>query len=182
VNSPSCNASVQSGPLRDSVALRLRIKAPTNAQSISFKFKFYTYEYPVYICSTFNDIFIAVMRDKDGNFIPGANPQTGNISFDKQGNYLSVNAGFLEVCTPGNHGGKNFTCPLGTAELQGTGFEGHGATGWLQTVAPVKPGEEFELLLGISDAGDGILDSTVLLDSFQWLATPSSGPTTEPAK
>jgi hypothetical protein len=181
VNSPSC-PGVNSGALRDSIALRLRLKAPTNAKSISFKFKFYTFEYPGYICSQFNDIFVAIMRDQNGNFIPGANPQTGNISFDKQGNYLSVNAGFLEVCSPGTYGGKQFTCPLGTSGLVGTGFEGHAATDWLQTIAPVKPGEEFELLLGISDAGDGILDSTVLLDSFEWLATPSSGPTTAPAK
>jgi hypothetical protein len=169
VNSPSC-PGVESGTLNDSIALRVRLRAPTNAKSISFKFKFYTYEYPSYICSQFNDIFVAVMRDKDGNFIQGANQETGNISFDKDGNYLSVNAGFLEVCSPGTYGGKQFDCPLGTDDLQGTGFEGHGATGWLQTNAPVKPGEEFELLFGIADAGDGILDSTVLLDSFQWSA------------
>jgi Cys-rich repeat protein len=181
VNSPSC-PGVNSGALRDSVALKLRLKAPTNAKSVSFKFKFYTYEYPNFICSTFNDIFIAVMRDKNGNFIPGANPATGNISFDKQGNYLSVNAGFLEACTPGFHGGKQFNCPLGTTDLQGTGFETGAATDWLETIAPVNPGEEFELLFGISDAGDGVLDSTVLIDAFQWLATPSSGPSTNPAK
>ncbi|MCS6901765.1 MAG: choice-of-anchor L domain-containing protein, partial [Polyangiaceae bacterium] len=169
VNSPSC-PGINSGPLHDSIGLKLRLRAPTNAKSISFKFKFYTYEYPYYICSQYNDIFVAIMRDKDGKFIEGANQQTGNISFDKQGNYLSVNAGFLEVCSPGTYGGKQFDCPLGTSELQGTGFEGHAATGWLQTNAPVKPGEEFEIIFGISDAGDGILDSTVLLDSFEWSA------------
>jgi hypothetical protein len=45
-----------------------------------------------------------------------------------------------------------------------------GATGWLSSQAPVKPGETFTLDLMIWDTGDGDLDSSVLLDNFQWVA------------
>ena len=44
-----------------------------------------------------------------------------------------------------------------------------GATGWLTSQAPVSPGEEFTLEFMIWDAGDGILDSSVLLDNFTWV-------------
>lgn len=43
-----------------------------------------------------------------------------------------------------------------------------GATGWLSSQAPVQPGEAFTLELMIWDTGDGILDSSVLIDNFSW--------------
>lgn len=147
----------------DPIALELRVRAPTNAKSLSFDFDFYTYEYPVYICTEYNDFFVALLYSQHPN-----TPSNKNVSFDSQGNPVSVNNGFLEVCEPGNHGGKNFSCPLGTAELVGTGFEEHAATGWLQTSTPIVPGEVFTIRFAIWDMGDEILDSTVLIDNFKW--------------
>lgn len=147
----------------DPIALEIRLRAPTNAKSLSFDFDFYTYEYPVYICTEYNDFFVALLYSQHPN-----NPPNKNVSFDSQGNPVSVNNGFLEVCQPGNHGGKNFPCPLGTAELTSTGFEDHAATGWLQTTTSVVPGEELTIRFAIWDMGDEILDSTVLIDNFQW--------------
>jgi hypothetical protein len=74
-------------------------------------------------------------------------------------------------------GGKNFACALGYDQLIGTGFDeqsdpfsgtlGSAATGWLVTTAPVEnPGAEITLMFAIWDSGDGVLDSTVLLDNF----------------
>ncbi|NVL73445.1 hypothetical protein HWN77_28220, partial [Escherichia coli] len=72
-------------------------------------------------------------------------------------------------------------CPGGTAELRGTGFgedgtwcevgggskvsTSGGATGWLTSKAPVQAGEEFTIEFMIWDTGDGVLDSSVLLDN-----------------
>ncbi len=151
------------GVAHDPMALELRIRTPTNAQSMSFDFDFYTYEYPNYICSSYNDFFVALVESQHPT-----NPQNKNISFDRKGNSVSVNNGFLEVCEPGFHGGKQFSCLLGTEPLMGTGFEGHGATGWLQTQAPIIPGEEITIRFAIWDMGDESLDSTVLLDNVQW--------------
>ena len=147
----------------DPMALELRIRAPTNAKSLSFDFDFYTYEYPVYICTEYNDFFVALLDSQHPN-----TPANKNISFDSQGNPVSVNNGFLEVCEPGSHGGKTFSCPLGTGELSGTGFEEHAATGWLQTTTAIVPGEVFTIRFAIWDMGDEILDSTVLIDNFKW--------------
>jgi hypothetical protein len=147
----------------DPMALELVIRAPTNVKSFSFDFDFYTYEYPDWICSEYNDFFVALLFSGHPDV-----PPNKNISFDSKGNPVSVNNGFLEVCAPGTHNGKTFPCSLGTQELNGTGFESHAATGWLQTKTPVLPGEEFTLRFAIWDMGDEILDSTVLIDNFKW--------------
>jgi hypothetical protein len=172
-----------SAEANDAIALELVIRVPTNAGALSFDFDFYTFEYSDYVCSFFNDAFVALLYSK----APGI-PANHNIALDSQGNPVSVNNGFVEVCDPytydGNKGGVPFTrafpCKLGTAELAGTGFEQRAATGWLQTHANVVPGEELTLRFAIWDAGDEFLDSTVLLDDFRWEVTPGTTVTVRP--
>ena len=170
------NTQIDDTPVaNDPAALELRIRAPSNALSLSFDFNFYTYEYPVYICTEYNDFFVALLYSQHAN-----TPANKNVSFDSQGNPVSVNNGFLEVCQPGNHGGKNFPCPLGNGDLAGTGFEGHAATGWLQTKTPIVPGEEFTIRFAVWDMGDEVLDSTVLIDNFKWDVNEGSTGTVRP--
>ena len=71
--------------------------------------------------------------------------------------------------------GVTFTCAAGTGDLTGTGFEGHAGTSWLQTQANVTPGSTIWLEFGAFDSGDGVLDSTGIVDNFQWSATPGTG-------
>jgi hypothetical protein len=182
-DSPACPGvqTAQDTTANDPAALELTIKAPSNANTMKFDFDFYTYEFPEYVCTAYNDFFVALVNPAP------ANAQDGNVSFDSQGNPVSVNNGFLEVCPPQTAGGKNFPCALGTAELQGTGFDEllrtgpHAATGWLQTQAPIAPGQQFTVRFAIWDMGDEILDSTVLVDNFNWdLKEGQSTPVTTP--
>ncbi len=164
--SPSC-PGVTTGEPYDSAGLKLVIKTPLDALSFTFNLDFYTYEFPGFICSTFNDFFVAMMNPVPQGLVDG------NISFDAQGNLISVNAGFLEVCYPQSAGGKNFPCAFGPGELLGTGYDeqanGSAATSWLQTTAPIEnPGQNIELMFAIWDSGDGVLDSTVLIDNFKF--------------
>ncbi len=169
----------------DSMNLRLKIRVPTNANAFTFDFDFFSSEYITFVCSSYNDTFVALLDTAiklDPKFAK-------NISFDSKSNPVSVNNGFFEVCTPGTSftGGKTFPCKKGTKELEGTGFwdldpKQNGSTSWLQTKAPVKPGEEITLQFMIWDAGDHILDSTVLIDNFQWDAAPTTGPVTDRPK
>lgn len=176
--SPAC-PGVTTGEPYDSAGLRVVIQTPTDAKSISFNFDFYTYEYPDFICSQFNDFFVAVMSP------PPAGITSGNISFDPQGNTISVNAGFLDQCTASQAGGKNFTCSQGYSAIQGTGFDsntsfiysipGSAATGWLETKAPIDaPGSEITLQFEVWDSGDGVLDSTTLIDNFRFEASTTT--------
>lgn len=175
--SPSC-PGVTTGEPHDTAGLLIKVKSPTNAKSLKFNLNFYTYEWPGYICSMFNDFFVAMMTP-----VPKGQAD-GNISFDTMNNLISVNAGFLEVCgcdSAGGppcqtSGGKSFACKLGNSQLLGTGFdeddfggmtENSAATGWLVTSSPVQqPGSDISLLFAVWDSGDGILDSTILLDNF----------------
>ena len=182
--SPAC-PGVTTGEPHDGTGVELTIRVPSNAHGFSFNFDFYTYEWPGYVCSMFNDFFVALLTP-----IP-ANQLDGNISFDSQGNPVSVNNAFVEVCgcaggPPCNAGGKTFTCPLGTTELQGTGFgldtgyADHGATSWLQTKAPADPNTEITIRWAVYDSGDGVLDSTTLVDNWQWIAEPGTTVGTDP--
>lgn len=107
--------------------------------------------------------------------------QDGNIAFDQDNNPISVNNSLLQVCAPGTYKGKTFTCPLSAKTLSGTGFDGHAATGWLTTTAPVEAGKEITLRFAVWDSGDGILDSTTLIDDFKWSAEGGNGTSTKPS-
>lgn len=170
--SPFCQGT-ETGDPYDSAGLRLVIRTPADALSFTFDFDFYTYEYPDYICTEFNDFFVAMLSPTPSGLTDG------NVSFDDQGNTISVNAGFLEACNPCNTPQKSFACALGYGEILGTGFDsnmastcpiqGSAATSWLVTTAPVEaPGSEVTIHFTVWDSGDGILDSTVLIDNFRF--------------
>jgi hypothetical protein len=181
--SPSCPAVVTGEP-HDIAAVEVKLRVPSNAHGFSFDFDFFTYEWPNYICSHYNDFFIALLSP------PPPGQVDGNISFDSMGNPVSVNNAFLDVCGCPNMGsgpcsaggGTVFDCALGDADLLGTGFGfdtsaddlnyDHGSTGWLQTQAPVDPGQEISVRWAVYDSGDGALDTTTLIDNWKWLATP----------
>lgn len=173
-DSPSCAGGSN---INDDVALELKLRAPTNATGYSFAFKFHSFEFEEWVCTTYNDQFIALVSPAPTGAI------NGNISFDSQSNPVSVNIGFFDVCDPILTGEP---CVQGPGELLGTGFDvwdDSGATLWLQTQAPITGGEEFTIRLAIWDTGDQALDSTALIDNFQWVAnggTVSVGTTPVP--
>lgn len=160
-DSPSCSGGSN---INDDVALELKLRAPTNATGYSFNFKFYSFEFEEWVCTTFNDQFIALVSPAPTGAI------NGNICFDSQSNPVSVNIGFFDVCDPI----LTFEpCLQGPGELLGTGFdvwEDSGATLWLETQAPIQGGDEFTIRLAIWDTGDQALDSTALIDNFHWVA------------
>lgn len=172
-----------SNSINDVSAVHLQIKVPNNAKGFQFDFNFFSGEWPEWVCTDFNDAFIAYLKSSAFN-----NGQPDNISFDSKKNPVSVNNGFFDRCSPMNAdvgcAGSNPTkhaCAGGDGELKGTGFydpgmncgvtndSGGGATGWLTTTAPVKQGEVITLDFMIWDTGDQIYDSSVLIDKFTWL-------------
>jgi hypothetical protein len=170
-DTPACPGIITGQP-HDGVALNLTIRVPTNATAFQFETNFFTYEFPMFICSTYNDSFVVMMTPKIASL------PDGNIAFDSAGNPISVNNSLLQVCDAqmaGMLGGpmKNFACPLGSSSLMGTGFgkdtavilgQNHAATGWLTTKAPIDPslkGKAITLSFAIWDSDDGVLDSTV---------------------
>lgn len=185
-DSPAC-PNVVTGTPHDGVALELKIRVPTNANSFSFQSAFFSYEWPGFICSQYNDSFVVMMTPQPAKL------KDKNIVFDQDGNPVSVNNSLMQVCGCANGppcmaGGKTFKCQQGDAMLTATGFgkdsEGtdHGGTGWLTTTVPVDTlrGKEITLLISIWDSGDGVLDSSALVDNFKWSVNAATGVTTNP--
>lgn len=166
--------------------LQLKIRAPKNATGFKFDFRFFSYEYPKYICTEYNDFFLALL-DSTAKGIP----TDSNIAFDKVGNPVSINNAFFTSCEPmpcsshcpaiytkGCVSGKCTTaygaCPDGVNDLYAFNEDGNGgATAWLTTQAPIVGGETFTLTFYIWDTGDSSYDSAAILDNFQWITNQS---------
>ncbi len=126
---PGC-AGGPGTPISDDVALEVTLRAPSNATGFSFDFKFYTFEYSEWVCTQFNDQFVALVDP------PPPGSVNGNVSFDSGGNPVSVNIAFFDVCTSCQAFAANCRCDsagcpsapagccsAGGAQLQGTGFD-----------------------------------------------------------
>ena len=200
----ACPAETGAG-VQDVISLELQVKVPLNAQGLQFDFDFHSSEWPEYVCTQFNDGFVAWLQSAA---FPGASGDL-NISYDAKNNPVSVNNAFFDRCTTGASTGccarsgtgpegcsapaRTSACAGGPSELGGTGFQddgtfcggpstGGGATGWLTTTAPVKAGEVITLQFIIWDTGDWNWDSSVLLDKFRWQPGPTTTGTTRPSQ
>ncbi|HQN74337.1 MAG TPA: choice-of-anchor L domain-containing protein, partial [bacterium] len=172
--SPDCkDHDPSNNPARDSVMLTLDIKAPVNAKSFSFDAYFFSADYSAYVCTQFNDFFVALLDSAYSTDTPDfQNPFDKNLAVDENGNSLGVNfvmSGLFTVCKlpDGEMTDLNKYCE-GSESLAGTGYENHGATGWLKVKGNIVAGEEFKLRLALWDSADQILDSLVILDNWKW--------------
>ncbi len=161
--------------VNDLAQLEIELVVPPNALSFSFDFNFMSAEFPDYVCTSWDDTFVAMLD---------SSAFEGNISFDALGHPVSINIGFFSVCEPSfflpTYAPEVAGCADG-ADLLGTGYYSNGGgTGWLTTTAPVVPGEIITLTFSVFDEGDHILDSAVLLDNFRWEAVAVEAPMTIP--
>jgi hypothetical protein len=151
----------QGGSANDYTELRIVADVPPSNNSFSYDFAFFSTEYPFYFNSQFNDMYIGWLESESW---------TGNISFDQNGQPISLNAGFLDFRDDGGN----------LPELSGTCMRQHAGTKWLSTTAPVTPGERVTIVFAIFDLSDSILDSYVFLDNFQWGCDGEDTPKTTP--
>lgn len=196
-NAPGCGNTTGDGTANDSVMLRLRLRAPSNARSFSFNSYFFSSEYPEFVCTSYNDQFLALVDTPGGTPQPIPNPTDKNLM-----TYIDLSTGtkwpvginiakgtnLFAVCDPKVSDStatscydadvNNKSCSLGITDLLGTGWEAGtagscnvvgGGTYWLTTAGNVIPGQIVELRLSIFDVGDSAYDSLALIDGFKWL-------------
>ena len=132
----------------DIIEIRVTLQTPPSMHSFKFNFYFLSREYPDYVGSQFNDTFTVMQSSSIFN---------GNIVFDQGGNVIDVNSALFTVTNQALLTGTGFDC----------GYRG-GGTGWLTTISPAVPNEQFTLRFLIGDVSDGIYDSAVFLDAFEW--------------
>jgi hypothetical protein len=166
VGTGDCSGTIQDqfsqgGIANDYTELRFTLQVPEDVVSFSYDFAFFSVEYPYYYGSQFNDMYIGWLESEKW---------TGNISFDQQGNPISLNAGFLEFTDDGG----------GNPVFGGTCMRQHAGTNWLTTTAGVTPGETITVVFAIFDLADAILDSYAFIDNFKWGCDPQGKPMTMP--
>ena len=157
----------------DIVEFTVKLKAPLDAKGFSISYIFFSVEYEEYIGTSFNDKFYVILDAPETtsdnaeviNFAVCGNPNSYfDFEFDGQKwCYIAINNALSEPCSAPE------------TNISGTGFEcgppdsAHGSsTGWLKTSWIIQGGEEFNLTFHIHDSSDGIFDSEVILDGFEW--------------
>ncbi len=174
------------GDPEDAAVLDLKVRIPTNARSMGFSMRFFSCEFPQYVCSAYNDVLAVLAlplagadsntlivngaRSPTAQVLAATDPMYPDVAFETAGmakNVIGVNnQSFFTACKPGAASGYN-NCK-GEADLAGSGFEGHAASGWLSTTFPVTPGGVYVFRVAIWDSSDQLLDSSAVLDAVQF--------------
>ncbi len=131
-----------------------------DANGYTFDFAYFSAEFPEFVDTLFNDIFVVWQDSED---------YTGNVTFI-DGQPMTVTAlwpiDFQGEC---DFDGDPNCNQSGDEHLAGTGhIDDGGATGWYKATGGIHPGETFTLTFGIFDMGDSDFDTTALLDNWQW--------------
>lgn len=151
----------------DHVWFTLKTKVPAETYGYSFDFVFCSSEWPNWIDTPFGDIFIGwqtnsrVPSDDDRPF----EIFTGNVATVPQADGMKVHpataSGFSEYFS-------KYGFSADAPQLAHTGFEGHACTDWLTVRGGVHGESELELGFFLTDMGDRIGKTLVLLDNFRW--------------
>jgi hypothetical protein len=123
------------------------VQVPGGTHGFEFDFAYFSAEFPEWVNTTFNDIFVVWSNSET---------YTGNLCF------VNDQPCTVTALWPG------IQYPDYSAELAGTGFEPDGGTGWFTAKASAAPGETLQLTWAVFDMGDSSWDTAVMLDNFQW--------------
>ena len=179
-----------SSAVNDVIDLKVQIRVPANAKGFSFDFDFWSGEWPDYVCTEFNDSFIAYLQSTAcstaGHRTTSRSIRTGTPSASTTTSSAYAPPACrraAEVPTPerprARRGRGSSRARASAAEslrrrryCGGATSTSGGATSWLTSKAPVTPGEVITLEFLIWDTGDASYDSSVILDNFAWVPTP----------
>lgn len=140
----------------DMVQLRIRLAPPPGAQCLGFDFAFFSEEFPEFVGSPFNDVFLAELGGSNFQIVGSDITAPLNFAVDPTGRLISINSVF------------------GVSPNTQSTYDG--ATTALRAVASLGPSAfpSVELVLTIADLGDSIYDSAVFLDNFSFSTTGCS--------
>lgn len=134
------------GNANDLIWFQFETPVPGGTYGFSFDFAYFSEEFPEYVDTQFNDMFVAWSNSES---------YTGNLCF--------VND---EPCTVTALWPADFQG--GADELSGTQFTNDGATGWYEAKGTVVPNELLQLTFALFDMSDSAFDTTLLVDNFRW--------------
>ena len=140
----------------------LTLKFTPNGNQISFAYQFGSEEYNEYVGSQYNDNFQFFVNGVNYALIPGTSTQVAINNV----NCLSNSSYYISNSNSGGCGNAGLNTQL------------DGLTTLLSFIAPVNVGVENTLQLTISDIGDSVLDSAVMIkaNSLQVCGGPGQPP------
>ncbi len=160
---------IGAGNPNDKIWMSFQTTSPPNTKGFQLAFALQSAEWPVYVNTTFNDLFIVWLVTDDF---------TGNIAIAEKSamtitslHHHWTSVGFENPnCANFPPDGAGYSC--NEPQLSGTGFETHGATRWLRLNYPLDAGETIQLAFWLADMADTVLATQVLLDRFRWRCEP----------
>lgn len=150
----------------DGIGLEVVLVVPAGVSAFKFDHAFFSRDYPFFVCTQY--------VDQAGALVTGATglPALTNVLRDASNNPMVPSTTSIRACLANQDttGVENYPCPLGTSALTGTGFDNHGGSGWI-TISnlAVTAGDTVRIRFMIWDSGDGISDSSLLIDGFAWI-------------
>jgi hypothetical protein len=139
----------------DPSTLAIPLTVPSSANCLAFDYKFFSDEFPEFVGSPFNDVFVAEL-DKTTWTITGGGTVSAPDDFAAHGTQVSINGIGPNAVSPDNSAGTTYDA----------------ASALLSTKTAVAPGSTHTLYLSISDASDAIYDSAVFLDNLHFTNEP----------
>lgn len=129
---------------------------------VKFSYVFASEEYNEWVGSAYNDVFGFFVNGVNHALLPGTTTPVSinNVNCGHSDNALDANGNAIPAAAPGTGPNCNYYIDNFNGALD-TQYDG--LTKVLTFVAPVDPGIENILVLGIADAGDRVLDSGVFL-------------------
>lgn len=151
----------------DLTELDVTVNVPDNAKALAFKYKFGTEENPDFLGSLYQDYFRVLARVPDAyvnSYIPLLPDGSRYVTVDNANKY-SNNPGGSSMYPSPPFPDPNDTVYNAVTDLQQVYFD-----------VSNYQGMEMTLTIEIADASDGILDSAVFLDSFEFSSEVVSTP------
>ncbi|AYY13954.1 SGNH/GDSL hydrolase family protein [Actinobacteria bacterium YIM 96077] len=137
--------------VNDPTVLRIDLDVPETANCLlGVDFRFLSEEFPEFVGTSFNDAFVAEVGETTWSVGDQDVEAPRNFAFDEEGNPITINAAGAATMTEEEAGGTTYD----------------GGTTLLTAATPLEPGPE-SLYFSIFDVGDGIFDSTILIDNIR---------------
>ncbi|MEZ4385822.1 MAG: DUF4215 domain-containing protein [Nannocystaceae bacterium] len=149
----------------DKIWFSFKTKTPGGVKAYAIDFAFFSSEWPSWVNTTFNDLFVAwqVSEEFTGNISTIDNKPTTITALHPHWSDVPIGS---NSCANYGSNGPGFSC--NEPQLGGTGFEGHAGTTWVRINQPIMESVDLELYFFLADMGDTALASAVLLDRFRF--------------
>ncbi len=144
------------GVEQDSAVLTVRLAVPPGPATLSFEYFFLSAEWPEFGDDEFDDAFTVTVADALGER-EMLEITVNNSRFSQGSNARVGGTGFDMLAEDPEHVDREF----------GSGLPDAGFIGFLSAEEDVRSNGEVVVVFSIEDAGDGILDSAVLIDDVR---------------